>query len=339
MRSKLAVLAPALLFFLGNTAGGLDMRTRIPRTTDLPTPIDWYYYKEGVASHIVFHNYDEAIGAIAAWNAAYAERLPEYEEAVATWRGECERIKEGAEDKAVFKEYTSEEYVLVPVYYEKLDIWVFGWQRRETKDTVKVIPDYELPRKPAFNRDGYREAKAGFCYLIGDGLTYDEWRYLRIILFMYRAIERGLGLYNIEGDINVLDEKGYITVNPHKKSWKDALSDKKKKYDLSLTEEGRTYFEGLIERCWNYRQGLIENASGARVITAAEYEDLAKGNDEIRELFLEQLSKPKDWSPHGPSEHRGLFAKFAVGTETAFDKYPYVRVLNAIELPEEPIGK
>ncbi len=337
MRLQLTVLASALSFFLGSTAVCLDMRTRIPRTTDLPTPVDWYYYQEGVGSHVVFNDYDEAVGAVEAWNSAHAERAPEYEAALATWRGECERIKEAAEDKAVFEEYTSEEYVLVPVYYEAQGIWVFGWQRRTTKDTVKVIPDYELPSKPTFDCTGYREAKAGFCYLIGDGLTYDEWRNLRIILFQYRAIERGLGLYNIEGDINALDQKGYITVNPHKKSWKDAFEEKKKKYDLTLTDKGKTYFEGLIERCWNYRKGLIENARDTGAITAAEYEDLAKGNDEVRELFLKQLSKPKDWSPHGPSEYRGLFAKFAVGKESAFDKYPYVRVINAVELPAEPI--
>jgi hypothetical protein len=339
MRLQLTLLTSALLFFLGNTAGSLDMRTRIPRTTELPTPINWIYYREGVSSNIVFRNYDEAIGAIEEWNSSYSKRCVEYEEALETWRGECQRIKEEAEDKAVFEEYTTEEYVLVPIYYEALGVWVFGWQKRKTNDIVKIIPDYELPSKPTFDCNGYREAKTGFCYLIGDGLTYDEWRYLRLILFKYRAIERGLGMYNYEDDINSLHEKGYIIVSPHKKSWKDSFSEKKKKYDLSLTEKGKTCFEGLTERCWNYRKGLIENARDTRSITVTEYEDLANSNDEIREVFLDQLSKPEDWSPHGPDKYEELFAKFAVGTETAFEKFPYVRVLNAIELPEEPITK
>jgi hypothetical protein len=318
-------------------ATALTIRNRIPTSSFIPITITPLYYRDGIALNIPFYDYDEAIKTLESWNNGLPQKSEEYETAIKNWEEKCQAIKEGSEDKATFEEYTTDEYVLVPVYYEALSIWVFGWQKQTTKDIVKVIPTYELPPRPKFDDTGYNEAKSAYCYLIGDGLTQKEWRYLRLILFQYRAIERGR-LNRDKDDINYLYETGYLDLTPHEKSWKDSLLGTlpKRKYDLSLTEIGEYYFGELIDRCWGFRKSLINYAMSKKAITQTEYFDLSKSNDAIRDIFHSQLSKPEDWSPHGPAKHDDLFGKFALGKEDAFKKFPYTRVLMAVEFPKNP---
>ena len=323
------------------------MTERIPYTKDVPSAINPLPEGYGTA----FESYEEAIEALKNWNNAYTERESEYLIAVENWRAECEKVKINALSKAVLKEYNEVSFELVPIYYEPLGIWTFGWIEKKTKKTVKVIPDYELPSKPEFDNTGYWNAKSAYCYLISDGLTKDEWRELRIVILNIYEIKKGQS-WVLDDDIkHILDrliEKRYIIITKRDKSFFDEFTGNEAKYNIDFTDEGYRYFTGLINRSWYFREGLVESAYNNTVINDTDYEKLLKANEKIKEELIKQLDKKKDWNWNGGTFWAGSYTNLPRGLLEAYEsfdiepegvytkgEFPYYHVLKNVPSPIE----
>jgi hypothetical protein len=313
---------------------GIIIYDRMPGVGKVKSVIMPLYYGPS------FDSYEEAITILNEWISAYGDREIAYSVDMDAWRNECERIKRTAEDEAEFKEYSFDEYRVVPVYYEDLGIWVFGWQKITTNEIVKVIPKYELPKKPVFNDTGYKEAMSAYSYLKSDGLNGGEWRDLKFVLYTISEIEGGLpyDTYSEEKLTEYVDE-GLLTVTIRDRSFWEAIAGEIKgdRYVVEYTDKGYRYFAGLIERCWDFRNGLIEAAYGDGVISDEEYGRLHKDNRIIRGEFLKQLEKKENWRLNEPHKLKDAFVAFTVYEETALKKFPYARVLNNIPDPPKPI--
>lgn len=317
---------------------------RLPRATEIPTPFVLNYEYPYATSA-------EALAAITNWNDVI---MPEYNAQLDEWKAKYEVVlakatgPAGPPDKRLHK-------VLGPCWHPTEKKYCIGWLDGRGTPTTRY-PEYELPAPPEFDVEPYEKAISAYDYMMSDGLTKNDWAYLKLVLCYFSPIKnkRGAALeaQGNEEKLVKIRKAGYITVT-------EAQS------DLAFTDEGFAYFKGLVEKLAEFRAANIAIATEKGAITATEAKTLTDANDKIKAAFLEQLDAlkagggkakkgavfgkllgkkeegdPLDWSSDGPKFLLADFDQFKVDKKgKGLSDPPYRRVLGSIPVPDMSLDR
>ncbi len=303
-----------------------------------------------------FDTYDEAVAAIEDWNDNYSEP---YLVALMAWNGECaeiaSKIEAAVEYRSLGKAVVAspdERYLrtkgvgTVWVEHDRETAWAVlegeqettPWLEREVEVLERIVPPYEFPKSPAPG-EPYSKARSGYCQMLTDGLSKDEWAVLRFAIFDIKRFRRygWPPSYFTEADerFRGLVDEGYVTMGAHETTFWDRVSGKlPAKFDLEFTAAGKEYLHALVDRCWNFRERMAAEARGLGEITAAEYGQLQKDNQCIREYFHEQIEKTRTWREYPgqyPYRLEEALESFRVRKESLLTSpCPYKRVIECI---------
>ncbi|NIT35495.1 MAG: hypothetical protein GTN49_03175 [candidate division Zixibacteria bacterium] len=303
-----------------------------------------------------FDTYDEAVAAIEDWNDNYSEP---YLVALGAWAAECFEVASDVE-RNVRYESLGKAVRISPD--ERLlstggvgTVWlerdresarvVFAgqqgttpWLEREVEVVERIVPAHEFPKFPAPGVP-YNKARSAYCQIITDGLSKDEWAVLRFAIFDVKRFRRygWTRSYFTEPEerFRKLVDEGYVTMAAHKENFWDRIRGVlPAKFDLEFTAAGKEYLHTLVDRCWNFRERMAAEARGLDKITAAEYKQLQKDNQCIREYFHEQIKRTAAWREYPgqyPYQLEKALKSFIVWEESLITRpCPYWRVVECV---------